>query len=172
MCKLHNCQGEIFYMHKEIGKRVQQVREYFNLTRKQFIQIIKVDLSTVSRIETGKQPPSEVFLDALMARFLVNPIWVKTGDGEMFISAKEYVLNGINLLGMKQLGEGLIEILKDPQFAELKSTFSIREIVKDKLDPNLEIYFQSILDRWQQGDENIRGWLKVELEGVLKDKSR
>ena len=34
---------------------LQQVREYFNLTRKQFIQIVKVDLSTVSRIETGKQ---------------------------------------------------------------------------------------------------------------------
>jgi transcriptional regulator with XRE-family HTH domain len=172
MCKLHRCQGEILNMHKEIGNRVQQVREYFDLTRKQFIQIIKVDLSTISRIEAGKQGPSEVFLDALLARFLINPDWVKTGDGEMFITPEEHIINGIKFLGVQRYGEGLAKILKDQQFVELQSVVAVGEMAKDKLDPDLAAYFQSILNRWQQGDENIRGWLKVQMESVSKGKEK
>jgi transcriptional regulator with XRE-family HTH domain len=146
-------------MHKEIGKRVEQVREYFGLTRKQFIQIIKVNLSTVSRIEAGKQPPSEVFLDALLARFLVNPDWVKTGDGEMFVTAEEHMANGIKALGVQKYGQGLINILSDPQFTELQSVIAVSKMVKGNMDPKLGAYLQYILDKWNQGDETVRGWL-------------
>jgi transcriptional regulator with XRE-family HTH domain len=163
MCKSHICQGEKFYMHKEIGKRVEQVREYFGLTRKQFIQIVKVNLSTVSRIEAGKQPPSEVFLDALLARFLVDPDWVKTGDGEMFITAEEHMANGIKALGVKKYGQGLMNVLREPQFAELQSLVAFGEVTKESIDPKLQAYLQYILDKWHQGDETVRGWLMIQL---------
>jgi transcriptional regulator with XRE-family HTH domain len=150
-------------MHKEIGKRVQQVREYFNLTRKQFIQIIKVDLSTVSRIETGKQGPSEVFLDALLARLLINPDWVKTGEGEMFITSEEHMANGMKILGALKYGQGLLRILNDPQFSELQSIVAIGDEIKESIDPKLAAYLQYILDKWHQGDETVRGWLMIQL---------
>jgi transcriptional regulator with XRE-family HTH domain len=156
MCKLHKCQGEIFDMHKEIGRRVKQVREYFHLTRKQFIQIIKVDLSTVSRIETGKQGPSEVFLDALLARFLINPDWVKSGEGEMFITSQEHIANGIKFLGVQKYGQGLVKILDDQQFAELQSFVAMNKFKKENFNDDLQELLQQVLNLWQQGDERTR----------------
>jgi hypothetical protein len=55
-----------------------------------------------------------------MRRFGANPSWFKTGEGEMFVSDKEYMMNGIKTIGIEELGERLIEIFKDqPQFVEL-----------------------------------------------------
>ncbi len=150
-------------MHKEIGKRVEQVRDYFGLTRKQFIQIVKVNLSTVSRIEAGKQPPSEVFLDALLARFLVNPDWVKTGEGEMLITAEEHMANGIKALGVKKYGQGLKNVLREPQFTELQCLMALGEMSQGSIDPKLQAYLHYILDKWNQGGETVRGWLMIQL---------
>jgi transcriptional regulator with XRE-family HTH domain len=143
-------------MHKEIGKRVQQVREYFGLTRKQFIEIIKVNLSTVSRIETGEHGPSEVFLDALLARFLVNPDWVKTGKGEMFISAKEYIDKGIELLGDQEISAGITSVLKDPQYERIQSFIKAEKGIDSKIDNELQVLLQQVFQVWEQGDERTR----------------
>jgi len=154
-------------MHNNsVGKRIQQVRAYFNLSRKEFIQIIKVNLSTVSRIETDIQKPSDIFLEAMLARLLVNPDWVKTGEGEMLVSPREYITKGIKIFGIQNFSNGLASILKDPDYIGLKAVEVINEMTTDNLDPRLINYLQYIITKWQQGDENIRGWLKIQLENI------
>ena len=156
-------------MHKDsIGQRIQKVREHFNLSRKEFIQVVKVNLSTISRIEADKQKPSDIFLDALMAQFLVNPDWVRTGEGNMLISSQEYITKGITVLGVEKFGEGLATIIKNPKFEELSSLLAINDMVAENLDPQLATYLQYILNKWQQGDENIKGWLKIQLDSLSK----
>lgn len=151
-----------------IGDRVKQFRTHFKLTQEKFSKEIGMTRGNITKIEKNKIPPSNAFLKAVRERFAGNPDWIKTGEGEMFIAPEEYIAIGIRFLGEQKYGEGLAKILKDPQFNKLQSIVAVGEMVKDKLDPDLTVYFQSILNRWQQGDENIRGWLEVQLEGVLK----
>jgi transcriptional regulator with XRE-family HTH domain len=153
-----------------IGDRVKQFRKHFKLTQKAFSQEIGMTRGNITKLENNIIPPSKAFLKAVKERFAGNPDWIKTGEGEMFIGPEEYIANGIKFLGVQKYGEGLTKILKDPQFTELQSMVAVGEMVKDKLDPDLAAYFQSILNRWQQGDENIRGWLKVQMESVSKGK--
>lgn len=149
------------------GERIQQVRGHFKLSRKELIQIVKVNLSTISRIESDLQKPSDIFLDALMAKLLVNPDWVKTGNGDMLITPEEYIKKGIDILGIAMFGKGLVEILKVQEFSELKSLFTVFKMTGD-LDPQLMAYLQYLIDKWRQGDENIRGWLKIQMDSVAK----
>ena len=50
---------------------------------------------------------------------LANPDWIKTGEGEMLLTPENYMAKGITILGAQRFSEGLANILKDPQFAEL-----------------------------------------------------
>ncbi|HBF39130.1 MAG TPA: hypothetical protein DDW50_17655 [Firmicutes bacterium] len=66
----------------------------------------------------------------------------------------------------------MAEIFEDPANKELKSFIAIEKLIKDKLDPKLMSYFQYILNKWQNGDENIRGWLNIQLEGCKGEKTK
>jgi len=48
----------------------------------------------------------------------------------------------------------------------------IGEKVTGKIDPQLMTYLCYILSKWQQGDENIRGWLKIQLDSQKYDNWR
>ena len=70
---------------------------------------------------------------------------------------------------MSKFGEGLARILNDPQFAELQSVVAVREMVKERLDPDLTEYLQYIVNIWRQGDEKVRGWLMIQLEIAFQE---
>ena len=162
-------------MHKNsIGNRVQQAREHFKLTRKQFVQVINVHLSTVSRIETDVQAPTDLFLDALMARFLVNPDWILTGEGEMLLSPEEYIEKGITILGGQKFSEGLANVLNNPQFAEFQSSVTMSNSIKEDLDTDLKEVLQLVSKLWRQGDERSREMLAqvVKSFSAVGEKSR
>lgn len=76
------------------GQRIQEFREHLKLSRKDFTKEIGVSQATVSRIEADLLKPSDVFINAMMARFLANPVWIKTGEGKMLITPEEYIANG------------------------------------------------------------------------------
>jgi len=155
---------------EDLCARLRAIRDYYKLNQTQFSTEIGMSQSEYSKIELGKVIPSKTLLYAMMARLAINPEWVITGQGDMLLSAEEYFNNGIKLLGVQKISEGLVKILKDPAFGELQSLVTAQELVKDKLDPDLAAYFQYIFNRWQQGDENIRGWLKVQMDSVSKGK--
>ena len=145
------------------GERVKFFREQLGLSQKAFGEAFDMSRGNISKIETGEIGLSNACLFGMMYTHAANPQWIKTGEGEMFISAKEYFMNGIKLLGMKQVGEGLVEIFNDPHFAELQSIMAVGEMKKGNIDPKLAAYLQYILDKWHQGDETVRGWLMIQL---------
>lgn len=146
-----------------ISARIKQLREQFGLKQGVFSDQLRMSQTHVSRIEKGKVPPSKSFLNALKREFGINPDWIMTGEGEMFIPPEEYIIADIQKLGIHKFSEGLTKILKDPEFAELRSLMAVSEMVTGDLDPQLTIYLQYILNKWRQGDEDIRGWLRIQM---------
>ena len=138
--KITKNQEELVNMTKNNScERIQYVRNYYQLNQTDFSLEIGMSQSNYSKIELGKTKPSMTVLYALMARFAVNPNWVKTGQGEMLLSPDEYLANGVKLLGSQKIGEGLIRFLKDPAFGEVKSLVAVGELVKDNHGQDLEV---------------------------------
>lgn len=155
--------------NKYAKDRVLQVRKYFGLSRKDFSKALKTSLATISRIESGILEPSEAFINALTIRFLINPDWILTGQGDMFISPEEYIVKGIKLLGAQKFSEGLKSALADPEFAQVRSAIALNELVKDIVHQELAVYLRHIIDLWQQKDERTRTWLLVQLERAFPE---
>ena len=148
------------------SERIKQLREQFGLKQGEFSDQLRMSQTHLSRIEKGKVPPSKSFLNALKGEFGINPDWIMTGEGEKLVPPEEYIVAGIKKLGIYKFCEGLTKVLKDPEFAELRSLVAVRELMTGDLDPELAAYLQYILNKWQQGDENIQGWLKIQLDSI------
>jgi hypothetical protein len=158
-------------MEKEtIGQRVIRLREHFGIKKQgKLSEEIRMSQANVSRVEGDVQIPSKAFLHALKERFAANPHWIMTGEGEMFISPEEFISNGIELLGAKKIGEGFLKLVNDPKYKELQSVIAVGEMTKGSIDPKLEAYLQYILDKWNQGDETVRGWLMIQLRIAFQE---
>jgi transcriptional regulator with XRE-family HTH domain len=146
-----------------IGERVKKFRKHFGLTQEIFSERLGMSRGNISKIEKNMIPPSNAFLNVLKERFAGNSDWIKTGVGEMFIAPEEYITNGIKFLGVQKYGEGLAKIISDPKFPELNSLVAVGAMTKGSLDPKLATYLQYILNKWDQGDETVRGWLMIQL---------
>lgn len=156
-------------MKNNPGERVQQFRNKIGLSQGTFSKEIGMSQPNVSKIESGQLEASNTFLFAMMALYAANPEWIKTGQGEMLISTKEYLSKGIKLLGSQKIYEGLKEVLSDPQFSELQSLVFIDEMIKDNLNEDLKAYIRYILNQNSQGNERIRTWLMVQLEKAFPE---
>lgn len=158
------------------GKRIQFLREHFGLSKPQFIEILNSSSATIYRLEGDKgSGPSENFLNALKLNFLANPDWIMTGEGDMFISPEEYIDKGIKILGNERFSAGIINILKDPRYEKLQSFIKMENVAEEKIDDELRVFLQPMVQLWKRGDERLKQALvqftKVYLEvGEEKNK--
>jgi transcriptional regulator with XRE-family HTH domain len=67
-----------------IESRIKQVRNEFNLTQSEFAESLGVTRNMISMYELSHVAPPQLFLDHLCLKYGVDPIWLETGDGEMF----------------------------------------------------------------------------------------
>lgn len=151
------------------GNRLQRVRNILRLNQTDFGTEIGMSQSHYSKIESNKVKPSKTVLIALKEHFGINPDWILTGKGDMFISPKEYIVKGIKLLGAQKFSEGLKSALADPEFAQVRSAIALNELVKDIVHQELAVYLRHIIDLWQQKDERTRTWLLVQLERAFPE---
>lgn len=68
-----------------LGARIREFRLKKNLTVKQLAEICKISHSSISEVENEKWYPSSEVLINLVQNTDINPIWLLTGEGEMFI---------------------------------------------------------------------------------------
>lgn len=69
-------------------ERFKELRKSLNMTQSEIGSIIGITKSTVSLIESGKQNLTDRNMQTLTKELDVNPIWLKSGEGEMFLSIK------------------------------------------------------------------------------------
>ena len=67
----------------ELRDRLQEVRQAFNITQRQFAKRVGVTSQLVSMMETGKAQLSHLTAKAIESEFGVNHEWLLTGQGEM-----------------------------------------------------------------------------------------
>lgn len=67
-----------------MNTRIKELRNYLNLSQKDFGNNIGLQHSSLSDIERGKAPVTERTIIAICSKFNVNEEWLKTGKGEMF----------------------------------------------------------------------------------------
>ena len=76
----------------EINERIQQLRKKLDLSRRAFGEQLGVSESVIVNIEFDrlKRPDQKEPLYKLICeKFNVNEAWLRTGEGEMFVQAKE-----------------------------------------------------------------------------------
>jgi Predicted transcriptional regulators len=149
------------------GDRVKHLRKYLGLTQEAFGEALGMTHGNVSKIEKNEVSLSNAFLNAIKRRFACNPDWITTGEGEMFISPDEFITIGIRYLGVKEYGEGLLKILKDPEFVELYSLIATDNVIKENVSNELKELLQRVIQVWQQGDERTRGTLEQFVKAFL-----
>lgn len=70
---------------KEIGFRIREVRKFQNMTMKEFGEKLNLTNAMISMLESGKAELSVKNRQAILRTFNVNPNWLDTGEGDMFI---------------------------------------------------------------------------------------
>lgn len=74
--------GEI----KKLNERLKKLRKTLGLTQQEFADKIGSKRNTIAKYETNTNTPSAAVISLICREFDVNEIWLKTGEGEMFVS--------------------------------------------------------------------------------------
>jgi len=76
-------------MKKSIGNRIKEIRTALHLNQKEFGELLGVNQRTVSNWETNRNEPSIEILSKITSLWGINPTWLLTGEGEMFIKKEK-----------------------------------------------------------------------------------
>lgn len=76
-------------MHQQI----KAVRKYIGKTQKEFGESLGVSRDTLASYESGRVIPSKTFVQLLCSTYNVNPEWLATGRGSMFIQDDNALLS-------------------------------------------------------------------------------
>ena len=69
----------------EPNERVKLIRKALNLTCETFGERLGVNKASISRLENGVNNLSSQMEKAICREFNVNPVWLDTGQGDMFM---------------------------------------------------------------------------------------
>lgn len=73
----------------KIAERIKQLRKSINLTQKQFAERLGVAYQVIQRWEYGSADMRETSLRSIESTFNVNPLWLRHGKGDMFLSGQK-----------------------------------------------------------------------------------
>lgn len=96
------------------GERIKKIRTENKMTLEQFGNKLGVGKTTIFRIENGINNITEQMRKSICREFRVNPIWLSTGKGNMFIEQPNNIKQRLeNILSRNnRLTELLLEILE------------------------------------------------------------
>ena len=67
-------------------ERLKELRKTLNLTQQEFADKIGVKRNTIAQYESGRNAPIDAVVTLICRTYGVNETWLRTGEGEMFIS--------------------------------------------------------------------------------------
>lgn len=92
--------------------RFRKMRESLNLKQTEFAEPLGIDRSYIAAIENGSRKPSEQLLRHLSLEYGVSVTWLKTGEGEMFITPEEALKKQKTRYGEQALIQAINNIFK------------------------------------------------------------
>lgn len=70
-------------------ERIKQVRKSLGLNQSEFGQRVGVKGNTIGNYEIGLRSPSDAVIFSICREFGVSEVWLRTGEGEMFLPVSE-----------------------------------------------------------------------------------
>ena len=115
------------------GERIRMIRKEQGMNQTQFAKEISLSTTSVCQLELGKYQMARTTKKLLCNRFHINPEWLETGEGSMYMPKS----------GAEELIPDLIEILdKNPMIRRCAAEAVRRFSAKDwKL---LDIYLTAL----------------------------
>lgn len=77
----------------ELSKRINHIIESLGMKKTAFAERLNVSQAFVSQLCSGVKQPSERTLMAICREFRVNYLWLTEGEGDMFTSTPESVVD-------------------------------------------------------------------------------
>lgn len=72
-----------------MNERIKQVRKSLGITQQAFAERIGMKQNSIALVESGKRNISGQALLSICREFQVNELWLRTGEGEMFMEMSE-----------------------------------------------------------------------------------
>lgn len=66
--------------------RIKLLRKALGLTQQEFAERIGVKQNAISQYEIGRNEPIDAVLSLICREFNVNPVWLRKGTGDMFLT--------------------------------------------------------------------------------------
>jgi transcriptional regulator with XRE-family HTH domain len=88
-----------------MGKCIRDVRKHLGLKQKQFAQRLNISGAYMSDIEAGKKNPGIDVLEKMYKIFNVNPSYLFTGEGDLFLQSNEIKKKEPELPALKALSD-------------------------------------------------------------------
>lgn len=104
-------------LKKDIGLRIKTLRDSLEMPQKGFSERFSTYQSTIANIERGKIYPNMILIYQLVTEFRVNPVWLFTGEGEMFFQSE--AASGKNRILLDDRYLEIIEFMKDPAMEQI-----------------------------------------------------
>jgi len=143
-----------------IGERILTIRKALNLTQEQFAKRLKLNKGTISNVEKNRQKVSGQLVRLICLEFVVSEDWLKTGEGEMFISPEEAIKNQMARFGKQAFVEAFKKILEEENQT---GTNNLSEAHNNQ-DPELRRMLGTLQDLWAAGDNQYRSWISVQFD--------
>lgn len=122
-----------------IKDRFKSVRKNLRLTQKELADKLNKDVTTIQYYEYGKLNITDGILLNLQEKFNVNIDWMRTGEGEMFLSDNE-----------KKADSGVVSIASSYNVPE-RLLILLSKLKKEDLI-RVEGYIQAIVDSYKNKD--------------------
>jgi len=158
-----------------IGQRIKEVRESLNLSQEQFAHSLEVEQGHISGIENQSRNPSKPLLKLICMTYHTNDIWLKTGQGEMFIPPEQTIKEAIEKTSPYISGWALKGILRDAlQGHCLVSDDRPDNYLPDAhqsktADPDLERMISFLIKLWSVGDEKLKAWASIQFRRAFPE---
>lgn len=66
-------------------ERIKAIRKELNLTQQEFANRMGVKRNPIAGCEAGRTEPSQSLISLICRTYNVNEVWLRTGEGEMFV---------------------------------------------------------------------------------------
>ena len=81
-----------------MNNRIRKLRNELGLNQRDFAKRIDVGASTLAMFETGDRVPKDIHINRICQEFGANEKWLRTGNGEMFLSPEDEVAEQVSHL--------------------------------------------------------------------------
>ena len=149
-----------------IGVRIKELRKALKLTQEQFATRLKIKKGYLSNLEKEIRQPSDQLVKLMSLEYTCSENWLKTGEGEMFVSPEETLKKIMARYGEQTINEIFRNIIKTTSLDKTDPAFSRR--VYDK-DPELKRMIDILYLIFTSDDERLKAWASVQFDRAFPE---